>query len=67
MGDAHVGEGAPQSMHFWFCRVDFWRTKSWAFASSTEISAAIVLLLRQRRRRQRIRDGLRFKEAGNWT
>jgi hypothetical protein len=42
MGDAHVGEGAPQSMHFWFWRVDFWRTRSWDFASSTEMSAAIV-------------------------
>jgi len=41
MGDAQVGEGALQSMHFWFCREDFWIVISWDFASSTGMSAAM--------------------------
>lgn len=43
MGDAHVGEGAEQSMHFAFGREDFWIERSWALASSTGMSAAILL------------------------
>lgn len=44
MGDAHVGEGAEQSMHFAFGREDFWIERSWALASSTGMSAAILPL-----------------------
>ena len=42
IGDAHVGEGAAQSTHFAFWREDFWIERSWALASSTGMSAAIL-------------------------
>jgi hypothetical protein len=42
MGDAQVGDGAPQSIHFVFGIEDFWIAKSWDLASSTEMSAAII-------------------------
>ena len=42
MGDAHVGEGAAQSMHLMFWGEYFWIERSWVLASSTGMSAAIV-------------------------
>lgn len=45
MGDAHVGEGALHSMHFWFAGEAFWMVNSWALASSTGMSAAMAGLL----------------------
>jgi len=48
MGEAQVGDGAPQSMHFWFAGADFWILVSCAFASSTGMSAAMAPLVQQR-------------------